>query len=167
MQHNQQRQVPVTQDANDLGFPAPAPQQVVLDTNVVLDWLVFDDAHVRRLGQALSQRQLLWVVTEPMLVELANVLSRPFVTPRCAEPAVVLAKARSHCHFVPTPVMTFDRAPVCADPDDQQFIDLAWSVAPAWLFSRDRALLKLAARCQARSVVITTPQAWSGLAAKA
>ena len=149
---------------SDSGFAARQPPcRVVLDTNVVLDWLVFDDARVQRLGQALALAQLLWLTTEPMLAELTDVLTRPFVTPWCNDPAAVLAQARSLCHIVPTPVMAPDKAPVCGDPDDQQFIDLAWSVPAVWLFTRDRALLALAARARARGVVITTPQAWLGL----
>ena len=149
------------------GFAARRPHRVVLDTNVVLDWLVFDDARTQPLGLALDQGHLLWLTTEPMLAELADVLSRPLITRWCADAAAVLTTARSRCHILPTPVMAVDRAPVCADPDDQSFIDLAWSVPVPWLFSRDRALLHLAARAQARGVVITTPQAWLGLASTA
>ena len=143
------------------------PYRAVLDSNVVLDWLVFNDARTQSLAQALAQGHLLWVATEPMLAELAHVMSRPFIARWCTDTAAVLATARSKCHVLPTPAMGPDKAPVCGDPDDQQFIDLAWSVPAAWLFSRDRALLKLAARARARGVVITTPQSWRGLAAPA
>lgn len=146
------------------------PCRVVLDTNVVLDWLVFHDIRAQRLAQALDHGELLWMATEPMLAELVDVMSRPFMARWCADTAAVLATARSRCHILLTPAMALvalDKAPVCADPDDQPFIDLAWSAPAAWLFSRDRALLSLAARARARAVVITTPQCWLGMAGAA
>ena len=168
MQQDRQRQGQAIQMHINTGSAAPRPPyRVVLDTNVVLDWLVFNDVRALRLAQALAQGQLLWMATEPMLAELGHVMSRPFIAPWCTDTAAVLATARSKCHVLPTPAMDPDKAPVCGDPDYQQFIDLAWSVPAAWLFSRDRALLKLAARARARGVVITTPQSWLGLAAAA
>ena len=152
----------------ELGSAAPhPPYRVVLDTNVVLDWLVFQDIRTQRLAQALDQGELLWMATEPMLAELADVMSRPFIARWCTDTGAALATARSRCHVLPTPAMAHDKAPVCADPDDQPFIDLAWSVPAAWLFSRDRALLRLAARARVRQIVITTPQSWPGVVAAA
>ena len=149
---------------SDAVFALRQPRyRAVLDTNVVLDWLVFNDVRAQRLGQALARQQLQWLTTESMLAELADVLTRPFVLSWCNQPAAVLAQARLLGRIVPAPVRALDKAPVCGDPDDQQFIDLAWSAPAAWLFSRDRALLTLAARAKARGVVITTPQAWLGL----
>ena len=76
-----------------------------------------------------------------MLAELTEVLLRPVIAKHCTDPVAALACVRKYCCLMPVPPGVDDPAPICADPDDQMFIDLAWSTAAAWLFSRDRALL--------------------------
>ena len=57
----------------------------------------------------------------------------------------VLARFDAGVRILATPA----RAPVtCSDPDDQKFIDLAWAWPARVLFSRDRAVLKLARAAQ-------------------
>jgi len=48
----------------------------------------------------------------------------------------------------------------CADPDDQMFIDLALAVRACWLFTRDKALLRLAPRARDRGVCVLRPADW-------
>ena len=45
----------------------------------------------------------------------------------------------------------------CSDADDQMFIDLALAAGAQWLFTRDRALLRLARRASERGVVVLRP----------
>ena len=47
---------------------------IVLDTNVVLDLLVFDDPATPALQQALDDGALRWIATPVMREELARVL---------------------------------------------------------------------------------------------
>ena len=143
--------------------PSPAafddPVFVVIDTNVVLDLLVFGDAAAMSLAAALHAGRLRPLATPAMLDELADVLSRPLLTNWPIDPAEVLRKARAMCREAdPAPLLA---APRCADPDDQKFIDLAWTWPARWLFSRDRALLALARRAQAHGLGILTPAAWA------
>jgi predicted nucleic acid-binding protein len=98
-----------------------------------------------------------------MLAELTEVLLRPVIAKHCPDPATALACVRKYCCLMPVLPGVDDPAPICADPDDQMFIDLAWSTAAAWLFSRDRALLDLARPALARGVRITTPALWPGI----
>jgi putative PIN family toxin of toxin-antitoxin system len=135
----------------------------VLDTNVVLDWLVFDDPRSRSLGQCLFSGRLRWVATRAMLDELTEVLLRPVIAKHCINPEATLAGAHNYCCLMPAPPSEGDLAPTCKDPDDQMFIDLAWSTSAAWLFSRDRALLELARPALARGIHITTPALWTGI----
>jgi len=144
-------------------LPLPTPPFVVLDTNVVLDLLVFADVRTRRLAEALDRRQLGWLATSAMLDELADVLTRPFITRWCADAQAVQARVRAQCQLVEPPPARGATAPRCADPDDQKFIELAWHWPAAWLFSRDRAVLDLARPAYGHGLVITTPAAWSGL----
>jgi len=119
---------------------------IVLDTNIVLDVLVFKDPLTLPLRQALEAGQLRWLSTDAMRQELARVLSYPQIAKRLAfyglEPREVLAARDAWVHTVdPAP-----KAPVtCKDPDDQRFIDLA--VAHQCLvLSKDHAVLSMAKR---------------------
>ena len=51
--------------------------RVVLDTNAVLDWLVFREPSALALGDAIRQRRWTWCATPAMLDELRWVLARP------------------------------------------------------------------------------------------
>jgi putative PIN family toxin of toxin-antitoxin system len=137
----------------------PATPLAVIDTNVVLDMLLFGDARSSWLRQALDARLLAWVCTAPMLAELAIVLTRPFVAARGRLAETVMFQARAICSLVPEPQANLPRAPRCADPDDQKFIDLAWAAQAQWLFSRDHALLDLARSSRPRGLTVCTPAA--------
>jgi putative PIN family toxin of toxin-antitoxin system len=128
--------------------PAGAqPAPVVVDTNIVLDLLVFDDPCWAALRSALAAGELRWIATPPMRVELARVLGYPLIARRLARdacpPEAVLAAFDAGSHTVePVP----PRAPfVCKDTDDQMFIDLAVA-RRAVLLSKDRAVLALRKR---------------------
>lgn len=143
----------------------PPPLWVVLDTNVVLDLLVFDDPRAHGLRLALTAGLLRPLATAAMFDELADVLGRPFLEKWPVLAASVLAQARGLCHQVAGPAPRTSGAPRCKDPDDQIFIDLAWSWPARWLFSRDRALLDLAPAAGPRGLGVLTPAAWAALQA--
>lgn len=139
----------------------PQKPAVVLDTNVVLDWLVFRNPHITPLTQAIENKQLRWLVTEPMRDELAHVLGRGVVDTWAPD----LDRLWDSWHLLSEPAL----APIttgealrlrCTDPDDQKFVDLALSSAQ-WLISRDRAVLKLARRAQRLGVRVVVPERWS------
>lgn len=140
------------------------PLRVVLDTNTVLDWLVFGDAIACGVGMAITSGRVRWLASPRMLAELRAVLSRP-LAPRWDE-------AREHALTIDAgrwavlcaePSLASHQL-VCRDPDDQVFIDLAREHSPAVLLTRDRALLALRRRAAALGVVIATPAAWQGQA---
>lgn len=143
------------------------PPLVVLDTNVVLDLWLFADARVQPLRAALAGGQLAAAWTAPMRAELADVLQRPFVQP-WGVPADAVMGALDACGCaLPGPLVHAPWPPRCSDPYDQKFIDLAWALPAHWLFSRDRAVLKLARAARARGLRIATPEAWSAAQAAA
>jgi len=139
----------------------PQRPRVVLDTNTVLDWIVFGDAPAVRIGTAITQRTVDWLASARMLDELRAVLSRP-LPPRW-EPA--RARART-LDMSPMVLLCAEPQPgpghvlLCRDPDDQVFIDLAVQHRPALLLTRDRALLDLRRRAAAHGVTVTTSAAW-------
>ncbi|MCM2251424.1 MAG: putative toxin-antitoxin system toxin component, PIN family [Ramlibacter sp.] len=119
------------------------PKAVVLDTNVVLDLLVFADASTEPLQSALGRGRLVWLATAAMRDEFECVLGYPQIASRLAlagAPATrVLARFDRQARIVAPP----PRAPVtCSDPDDQKFIDLAVS-RRCLLLTKDAAVLKL------------------------
>lgn len=123
-------------------YTGPQPRPLVLDTNVVLDLLVFDDPLVPPIRQLLAQGQLRWIADEAQRIELGRVLSYSKVAPRVAfygkSAEGVLAAFDAAVQYVPTaPKVRF----TCTDPDDQHFLDLA-AQHQALLLSKDKAVLK-------------------------
>ena len=129
-----------------------AGDRVVIDTNIVLDLLVFKDAATQPLQQALQTGQLHWLATQPMRDELQRVLSYPQIAKRLAfyklNAEDVLAGFDRQAHLVDAAA----KAPVtCTDADDQIFIDLAVA-HQAWLLSKDQAVLCMKKRLLALAV---------------
>ena len=116
---------------------------VVLDTNLALDLLVFDDPACAPLREALSRTELRWIATAAMRDELARVLGYPLIVARLARmertAEQVLAAFDAQAQAMPAPAACGCR---CDDPDDQVFIDLAVAHG-ARLLSKDRAVLVL------------------------
>ena len=139
---------------------APAPI-VVLDTNVVLDWLVFRNSEATALGLAILKGRVAWVATAPMREELDHVLGRGHLAAWGPDRAAVGAHWDRHCAVWPTPAPAGPGSrPRCSDPDDQKFIDLAIACGARWLVSRDRAVLKLAKRLREAGVTAIPPGDW-------
>jgi uncharacterized protein len=141
--------------------PAASPA-IVLDTNVVLDWLLFRDPSSAPLAAAITQQHVRWVATASMRSELADVLRRGLAATRNADPAAALAAWDLYVESSDEP----PRLPgalmlSCTDTDDQVFLELAYATGARWLLSRDRALLRLARRAAAVGFAITAPDRWS------
>jgi putative PIN family toxin of toxin-antitoxin system len=114
---------------------------MVLDTNIVLDALVFDDPTAQPLKQALASKRIQWLATLAMRDELSRVLGYPKIMARLAfyklEAEQVLAQFDEQARVVHVPAKA---GVTCRDPDDQKFIDLAVA-HKATLLSKDRAVL--------------------------
>lgn len=124
------------------GYQGPLPRPVVLDTNVVLDLLVFDDPQVTPIRQLLQAGEMRWIADQAQRIELERVLHYSQIAPRVAfygtTAQAVLAAFDAAVHYVPeAPKIRF----TCTDPDDQHFLDLA-SAHQALLISKDKAVLK-------------------------
>ena len=132
--------------------------KVVLDTNVVLDLLHFDDAIARPLRQALEAGRARCVVTDATLDEWRRVLGYPEFALDAARQAELLARYQAlsvRADAVDAPV----GLPSCSDPDDQKFLELAAAAEAQALVSKDRALLKLRRRCAPHFRVMTPAEA--------
>ena len=140
--------------------PDSAPA-VVLDTNVVLDWLLFRNAAGLAVGEQVSTGRWRWLATAAMREELTHVLSRGGLDRWAPDLRAVHRNWGSHCTEVNAPSLAVRFR--CTDPDDQKFIDLAVATRTPHLLTRDRAVLKLARRLRHVGVDVLTPNAWAAI----
>ena len=122
---------------------------VVIDTNIVLDLFVFDDAAAKPLRAALEAGEVDWLATDAMRVELARVLGYPQIVPRLAFYKLTDTDVLSAFDRLARPVAPAPAAGIrCKDPDDQIYIDLAVAHG-ARLFSKDGAVRAMRKRLAA------------------
>jgi uncharacterized protein len=128
--------------------PAAMALPVVLDSNVWLDILVFDDPHTRPIRAGLESGALRAVIDARCLAEFIYVLDYPQFAGRGVEKADALAGIARLAQEIEPPALPDDARPLpqCRDRDDQKFLELARASGAAWLVSKDRAVLKLARR---------------------
>ena len=133
---------PLRWPACNAGYDGPLPRPMILDTNVVLDMLIFDDPDIPAIRDLVARGEVRWIADQAQRIELGRVLSYSKVAPRVAfyekTAAGVLAAFDAAVQCVPTaPKVRF----TCTDPDDQHFLDLA-AQHRALLISKDKAVLK-------------------------
>ncbi len=134
---------------------------LVLDTNVVLDWLVFRDSGCEALGVALCNGQVQWVATTAMREELEHVLTRDTLNAWRPDAVMLWCSWDRWASIVQPLPGSPPQSPRCSDPDDQKFIDLGIQVGAGALLSRDRAVLRCARRARALGLEILSPAAWA------
>jgi putative PIN family toxin of toxin-antitoxin system len=131
---------------------------LILDTNIILDLFVFNDpdlvTHKPALLAGLENKQLNWIATTDMRIELERVLTYPKITPRMAFYQVTADDVLNKFDQLATLVDPAPKAKwVCKDPDDQRFIDLA-VLHQATLLSKDQAVLCMAKRMLVAGAVV-------------
>jgi putative PIN family toxin of toxin-antitoxin system len=125
--------------------------RLVLDTNIWLDWLVFDDAGAAPIKSAVAAARAQIFIDAACERELARVLAHLELDKNpldSATQATLLEEcrrlARMHEHrevnSAPEPL------PVCRDTSDQKFLELARDCGADFLVTKDAALLVLARR---------------------
>lgn len=140
--------------------PLPSPLPLVLDTNVVLDMLVFDDPVVRPLADGLAAGELHAWVDRETLGELEWVLAFPtFKLDEAARKAALERYRRLVRLASEEPPATLPPLPRCRDRADQKFLLLTARVGAAWLVSKDKQVLSLADRRDLPFAILTPRQA--------
>lgn len=131
--------------------------RLVLDTQVWLDWLVFDDPSVAPLREAHAAGRIQIMIDEACEAELERVLGYDLgkYTIDANAQAACLARCRGIVKRVEPKLV--QGLPQCRDPDDQKFLELALAVQADVLVTKDRALLELQRR--ALPFRICAPQA--------
>jgi putative PIN family toxin of toxin-antitoxin system len=121
----------------------------ILDCNVWLDWLLFNDRTVAKFKTGFEAEEFQFFGTEHMRSELLDVLNRQSVGQKFIARSSfgsVEAMMGEYDRVVlvqPTPEIRPLPLPQCKDKDDQMFVDLLVATK-AVLISKDRDLLAMA-----------------------
>jgi putative PIN family toxin of toxin-antitoxin system len=128
--------------------------RLVLDTNVILDLLVFKDPSTEPIRLALDAKQVDAVRSEASMLELIDVIQRPTFKLSREEQAIILQAWESVTRLLENAAI--ESAPfTCRDLDDQIFLDMAYSIRPALLLSKDLLVLELRAIAKTHGVEIS------------
>jgi uncharacterized protein len=126
--------------------------RLVLDTNVWLDWLVFEDPQIAPLRAVHASGKALVYIDAPCESELQRVLAyrlrkdtldigaQAAALAACRQVAIPLISPR------PEAASAAPALPLCRDADDQKFLELARAARADFLLTKDRDLLELARR---------------------
>lgn len=141
------------------------PQRWVLDTNVVIDWLMFNDPYMDPLRERVADDRLVVLTHEPALVELKRVLGyrQLELSPERQAEIYVCYVASTNAVSLPDgaslkKLMMPGGFPRCRDRDDEHFIALAYHQKADALVSRDNAVYGLKARAAKFGLTILNVQ---------
>jgi putative PIN family toxin of toxin-antitoxin system len=129
--------------------------RLVLDTNVILDLLVFQDPAAEVIQTVLDARLVDAVRSEASMLELMDVIQRPNFKLSKGQQQIILKQWERASRLLEN--TTIEPAPfTCRDPDDQVFLDMAYSIRPALVLSKDLRVLELGTIAQRYGVEITS-----------
>jgi len=147
----------MTQGESALALPS-----VVLDTNAVLDWLLFQDPGMQAVQAAIEDSTVRWLASPRMREEMLRTLHYPSLAQWLPNSERTLATFDRWSVPCAEPEPTRAGPFVCSDPDDQVFIDLALAHGARWLITHDRALHKLSRRAALAGLWVLKPKDWHG-----
>ncbi|KAF3998115.1 putative toxin-antitoxin system toxin component, PIN family [Glaciimonas immobilis] len=140
------------------------PKRLVIDTNVCLDLFVFRDPRWAKLLNALQSGEVEAVTRADCRMEWQLVLHYAHLPITDETRPGINAEFETLIKYMDSDLLsprTDIRLPICSDPDDQKFLELALGANAATLITKDKALLKLARKTAKTGLFsIVTPQAW-------
>ncbi len=126
----------------------------MLDTNVILDLLVFKDPTADPIRHLLDTKLVDAVRSEASMIELIDVIQRPTFKLSQEEQVLILKAWESVTRLMENEAI--EPAPfTCRDLDDQVFLDMAYSIRPALLLSKDLLVLELRTSAKPHGVEIS------------
>jgi len=129
-------------------------KSVVFDTNVLLDLFVFNDFRALHLKQALLEQKIDALASPKTLEEFTDVISRPLFALETIDQEKILLQWTSLARVLDDQSLL--SAPWrCQDPDDQVFLDLAFTARPCTLISKDHEVLKFATHAAKENILIS------------
>lgn len=135
-----------------LSFDAPV---CILDTNIVLDLLLFQDQSVSLLRQYIENGSLQPVGHYETFYELADVIGRSQFNLSESEQKEILQKWLA-IHLIYPKVL--DTETYCKDHDDDKFFNLARTVKASYLFSKDKKVLKARSKAKRFGCIVRRAQ---------
>jgi putative PIN family toxin of toxin-antitoxin system len=135
--------------------------RLVLDTNVVIDWLVFNDPYMAPLREQVSRGEIEVLTHELADAELARVLAYPELKLAEDGRTDVLTRYRANARHAVMPEAFAANAwklppkfPSCRDRDDDLFLALTYHARATALVTRDKVLLKMRKKVRRFDVTI-------------
>ena len=129
-------------------------KNVIFDTNVLLDIFIFNDFRAIHIKSALVNKQVKALATPKTIEEFADVISRPLFSLEKSTQGQILHEWTNLATFMQDEMLL--SAPWrCQDPDDQIFLDLAYTAKPCLLLSKDNELLKIAKKAAIENILIS------------
>ncbi len=126
----------------------------VLDTNILLDLVYWNDAHVRALFEALTRGEAFALFDEETLFEFALVLDCKNFSLTKEKKEALFRQALSWGSLATRPS---ESAPTrCKDTDDQKFLNLAFCYKVP-LISKDKLVLKAGKKLKKYGVTVRLP----------
>ena len=129
------------------------PITLVLDTNVVIDWLVFDDPFMNPLRHGVRDARVRLLTHAYAIDELKRVLAYPQLKLSITRQGEIFSRyqaettiAQMPADYSPKHLMLPGGFPRCRDRDDEPFLALAFHAKVDALVSRDNAVFGLATR---------------------
>ncbi len=116
---------------------------IVLDTNAVLDLLLWHNAELDCVARALADGRARLHCDDACLRELRTVLRYAKFGLDEAAAGELYARYLAQVELHPLPAEADSALPRCRDREDQKFFELAVRSGASLLVSRDRALLRL------------------------
>ena len=144
--------------------PSP-PIRLVLDTNVVIDWLVFDDPYMNPLRHGVRDARVAVLTHPPAIDELNRVLAYPQLKLGAQRREEIFSRYMDTTTLVKMPdgfstkqLMLPGGFPRCRDRDDEPFLALAHHAKADALASRDNAVFGLKTRAAKFGMTILNVQ---------
>lgn len=135
--------------------------KLVLDTNIVLDWLLFNDANLDSLRRQLAEQRAVVLTHDFAIQELQRVLTYPQFQLSSDRQHQLLESYRQQTRQAVAPadfntehLLLPEGFPRCRDADDQPFLALCLHARADALVTKDKALLKLRKRAQKYGVAL-------------
>ena len=137
----------------------------VNDTKALLDILNMRDPHIAPRSFSLSKKKIVALRSRATMIELLDVLVRPqfagsleAALPFLKE-AFALTTPIDEALLTPEETLTGTLAPsVWRDSDDQKFLDLAFVAQAAFLFTKDKLVLKAGKKLKKFNLLVVTPE---------
>lgn len=119
--------------------------RVVIDTNVILSALLFENGRVAWMRDAWARLLCRPLVCTETAEELLRALAYPKFKLSVDDREELLGDYLPYAERVEVTRRLGE--PRCDDPDDQKFLDLAYAGRASMLITGDKALLALAGKC--------------------